>query len=530
MLKEELGKPGRTPVKKPDRPAPSVPKNQNRTEWGASAASGAWYDGENHVETMPIPETPGGLNWTVKGRTAQEEAERYTAVGREGAGEWQDALASQEAKRREAEEARTRKYGEFVMSEFDNIVTRDRERKAEARRMKDATLSAMMLHARNGDGFVPPSLLEAASQNMGFPVAGGNFDENGNFLLYTAAKGQDGRAQFMPAAIASPEMQLGTLSRAQMGIGMQRDVYRRLSERYTPSQLEKRGIRNPDAPVSSGGVTFSGGTARRLGASVLGPERRGISAFGANGWGGFTRYESSEDTGHRLESKDFGTRAPSVRDDETERERIARMNNDARARLQERRSEAAQTMARTNADAAKYKADAMERIAEIRAAAKAAGGLSYKGKDLKDVASILSDPLADEETKTKAREILNAIADTLKGGSGETAESAEADEADAEKPKPSAVDTQTAGPLRGRKPDLSAVVDEAIAKLDPTSPSWWGGQPSAEKPKPSGAEKPKLKRTYAEIRSDPRDGDLLPLKGGLWARYNAATKKWEKSN
>lgn len=397
----------------------------------------------------------------------------------DGGTAWQDALAAQEERKLRAEEEETRKYGEGVMSEFDNIVARDRRKKAEARRMKDATLSALMLHARNGDGFVPPSLLEAASRNMGFPVAGGNFDESGNFLLYTSSKGQDWRTQFTPAAIASPEMQLGTLSRAQMGIGMQRDIYGRLSERYTPSQLERLGIRNPDAPAHGGGTAMRGGTARRLGASILGGERRGISAFGADGKGGFTRYESGEDTDHRLVSEDFGTRAP-ARDAETsERERIARLNNDARARLQEKRSEAAMKMAGTNADAAKYKADAMERIAEIRAAAKAAGGLSYKGRDLKDVASILSDPLSDEETKRKAREIMNAIADTLKGGGAEDGD-AEERPAEAEVPaegggaEPSRVNTQTHGPLRSRAVDLSPMGDE----YDPTSPSWWGGWPS----------------------------------------------------
>lgn len=406
---------------------------------------------------------------------------------------WADALAAQDAARRSAQDAETRKYGERVMSEFDNIVTRDREKKAEARRMKDATLSALMLHARNGDGFVPPSLLAAASRNMGFPVAGGNFDENGNFMLYTAAKGRDGRTLLSPVAIASPEMQLGTLSRAQMGIGMQRDIYSRLSERYTPSQLDGLGLRNPDAPVSDGGVTLSGGTARRLGASILGPERRGISAFGANGRGGFTNYENNADTGFRTVREDYGTRGNdgaadwklvsagpdpsddefdadgnkavnpnprqmrryengktgevvSVRDGEqppwersatSEKERIARANNAARlerdrannaARLemQGEKAKAAKENVETQTEATKYKADAMERIAAIRANAKGKGsdssgggskGPAYNGRDLKDVVDILTNPLADEETKNAARNVLNAISSAM-GGAG----------------------------------------------------------------------------------------------------------------
>lgn len=340
---------------------------------------------------------------------------------------WADALAAQDAARRNAQDAETRKYGERVMSEFDNIVTRDREKKAEARRMKDATLSALMLHARNGDGFVPPSLLAAASRNMGFPVAGGNFDESGNFMLYTVAKGRDGKSQFSPVAIASPEMQFGTLSRAQMGIEMRRDIYSRLSERYTPSQLDGLGLRNPDAPASDGGVTLSGGTARRLGASILGPERRGISAFGANGRGGFTNYENNADTGYRTVREDYGTRADdSAQFEKSEKERIADADNAARLELQNRKSDASRATAKMNAEATRYKADAMERIAAIRANAKGKGsdssgggskGPSYKGRDLKDVVDILTNPLADDETKEAARNVLNAMSNAM-GGTG----------------------------------------------------------------------------------------------------------------
>ena len=106
--------------------------------------------------------------------------------------DWNAALSEQENERQSAAAAETQKYGEQVMSDFDNLVMQGNQRRAETRRMRDATLSAMILQARKGNGFVPPDVLDAASENMGFRVAGGNLDKNGNFILYGMQQGQDG--------------------------------------------------------------------------------------------------------------------------------------------------------------------------------------------------------------------------------------------------------------------------------------------------------------------------------------------------
>ena len=92
----------------------------------------------------------------------------------ENENDWNEALSQQENDRQAADDAEQKRYGEQVMSDFDNLVAKGNQRRAESRRMKDATLSAMILQARNGNGYVPPDVLDAASENMGFRVAGGN--------------------------------------------------------------------------------------------------------------------------------------------------------------------------------------------------------------------------------------------------------------------------------------------------------------------------------------------------------------------
>ena len=309
--------------------------------------------------------------------------------------DWNAALSEQEKERRSSDDAETQKYGEQVMSDFDNLVMQGNQRRAETRRMRDATLSAMILQARKGNGFVPPDVLDAASENMGFRVAGGNLDKNGNFILYGMQQGQDGSSKMVPVAVASPGMQLQTLSRAKMGLDYRRELYGNLSRRFTPAQLEKRGYFNPDAPQVVGSTTISSGTARRV-FGFGGPERRGGGTFSADGKGGFTRTQTGPDG--VTEREDFGTRDPNnkgrwkqisvgadpddkkfdengnevynpsprqirryendktgeivtVKDGETppwerhaasEKERIAKMNNDSREAIQASRSQIAQ--------------------------------------------------------------------------------------------------------------------------------------------------------------------------------------------
>lgn len=344
----------------------------------------------------------------------------------ENENDWNEALSQQENDRQAADDAETKRYGEQVMSDFDNLVAKGNQRRAESRRMKDATLSAMILQARNGNGYVPPDVLDAASENMGFRVAGGNFDKKGNFILYGLQQGEDGSAQMAPVAIASPGMQLQTLSRAKMGLEYQREIYEGLSRRYTPEQLEKRGYANPDSPQVVGSTTISGSAARRL-FGMGGPERRGVSSFSADGKGGFSRTHTGPDGVTTRE--DFGTRDPNYKGrwkqisvgpdpddkkfDENGNEvnnpnprQIRRYENDKTGEVvsvrdgetplweQTERTRTAQINARAQAERDAAKIKAQKDVAEINAAGRVlfrnSGGRSSGGNSMKEVIDALS--------------------------------------------------------------------------------------------------------------------------------------------
>lgn len=417
----------------------------------------------------------------------------------ENENDWNEALSQQENDRQAADDAEQKRYGEQVMSDFDNLVAKGNQRRAESRRMKDATLSAMILQARNGNGYVPPDVLDAASENMGFRVAGGNFDKKGNFILYGLQQGEDGSAQMAPVAIASPGMQLQTLSRAKMGMEYQREIYEGLSRRYTPEQLEKRGYANPDSPQVVGSTTMSGSAARRL-FSMGGPERRGVSSFSADGKGGFSRTHTGPDGVTTRE--DFGTRDPnykgewrvlskgpsedseiehdevvtdengnpvlndkgekvtrrvkgnrsqvtryensktgevvSVKDGETppwerqatsEKERIAKMNNDSREAIQKSRSQTARDVANASAQATKEKAQKAYETAAARLDAAKSKKQALSASDLRVLSDIGKNYALPEEARNAAVDKLVSLlsdkekpapsdGDEKKGGAG----------------------------------------------------------------------------------------------------------------
>ena len=353
---------------------------------------------------------------------------------------WNAAVLEQERELQARDDEETRQYGEKMMADFGNLVMQDQQKRTEIRRMKDATLSTMMLQARNGDGFVPRAVLEAASANMGFDVAGGNFDKKGNFIVYS----HDQNGNMVPVAIASPEMQFQTLSRAKMGLDYQREIYgNNLTKRYTREQLDKFGFTNPDAPQTVGSTTISGSTARRV-FGMGGPERRGISSFSADGKGGFSRTQTGPDGVTARE--DFGTREPngkgqwkqisvgadpksndgtqirryensqtgevvSVRDGETppwerpatsEKERIAKMNNDSREAIQKSKSETAQKVAETSAQATVEKAQRSYDSAVARLDAAKAKKQALSASDLRVLSDIGKNYALPEEARNAA--------------------------------------------------------------------------------------------------------------------------------
>ncbi len=223
--------------------------------------------------------------------------------------DWNKLMQNQQREQENAQDAGIESLGKQTMADFDDLVARDNAAQTEATNRRNATLGALMIQARNNRGFIPKAILGEASQRMGIPIAGGNYDKNGNFMLYSMSQGQDGQAQFTPLAVASPAQQLLVLQRAKMGPDMRREIYGVLRGRNSADTLAKYGIEDPDAPSPTGpAVTMGGGTAQRLGAPILGPEKRGGSMFYTNGKGYTLRSYSGPETGFQpvMESNDAG--------------------------------------------------------------------------------------------------------------------------------------------------------------------------------------------------------------------------------
>ena len=276
------------------------------------------------------------------------------AIEHQAGGDW--ISAQNDLKR--MEEARTAQYGQKMFDDFSNLVMAGKQKRADFRKMQDATLSSMMLMARQGDGFVPPDILGAASRNMGFEVAGGNYDKQGNFYLYGVQRGKDGSRQIVPMAIATPQMQFKTFDRAKMGLDERRRMYAEMARKLTPEQLSGAGIRNPNEAVSSGGKTVP--------SSWLGYGRRqasSVGSFSADGKGNFRETRQNADGSRFVEERNAdGTGRATYTDPangetrseefgrETERERIAAADRDMKRELARERNATDERIAEARAD------------------------------------------------------------------------------------------------------------------------------------------------------------------------------------
>lgn len=132
-----------------------------------------------------------------------------------------------------------------VFSDMDALVRQGREKRAARRGVMDATLASMLVQARQNNGYVPADMMEAASANLGQDLAGGNFTQDGSFVLYGRRRDRAGNVSLAPVAVAPPEMQYGVLSRAGLGLSMQGEIYKGLRGRFTEAQLAERGIVDP---------------------------------------------------------------------------------------------------------------------------------------------------------------------------------------------------------------------------------------------------------------------------------------------
>jgi hypothetical protein len=148
---------------------------------------------------------------------------------------------------------------EQVFQQFGNLIQKGNQRRqkeaVEAQRRKslsDAALGSALVYARQNKGFVPTDITEALSAQLGMPIVGGNFTQNGDFVIYgrkqlQSPNGMVSGERIEPIAVASPEMQYGLLKRTGLGQSMQQEIFDKLSTRFTEQQLNDRGITNPSA-------------------------------------------------------------------------------------------------------------------------------------------------------------------------------------------------------------------------------------------------------------------------------------------
>lgn len=311
----------------------------------------------------------------------------------ENENDWNEALSQQENDRQAADDAEQKRYGEQVMSDFDNLVAKGNQRRAESRRMKDATLSAMILQARNGNGYVPPDVLDAASENMGFRVAGGNFDKKGNFILYGLQQGgperrgvssfsADGKGGFSRTH-TGPD---GVTTREDFGT---RDPnYKGEWRVLSKGPSEDSEIEHDEVVTDENGNPVLNDKGEKVTRRVKGNRSQ------------VTRYENSK-TGEVVSVKD-GETPPWERQATSEKERIAKMNNDSREAIQKSRSQTARDVANASAQATKEKAQKAYETAAARLDAAKSKKQALSAFDLRVLSDIGKNYALPEEARNAA--------------------------------------------------------------------------------------------------------------------------------
>lgn len=150
-----------------------------------------------------------------------------------------------------------------VYQQYGNLIQQGARRKQQAaveakrqRDLSDASLASAMVYTRQNGGFMPTEVTEDLSARMGIPIVGGNFTDDGQFILYgrkelRSPNGMVYGDRIEPIAVATPEMQYGLLKRTGLGADMQQDIYNNLSKRFTPKQLAEHGITSPVSAIPS---------------------------------------------------------------------------------------------------------------------------------------------------------------------------------------------------------------------------------------------------------------------------------------
>ena len=238
--------------------------------------------------------------------------------------DWQAAAAEQERRRRDEEMTARMNENRADLAQYDEMLGAQRAQAAQRRANGLRQTAIAMRYAMQNGGKVPEQLIPAFNQKMGYDgktrrFLGGMYDGKGN--LHFFMQNGDGQGNFQDAPVTLDRKGQFDLMREFPGIFSDEDVNAMAQSLMTKDGLTRDQIWG--AGATPGSKTATGGTV--VNPSWLGgPQRRSsISVFGANGRGGFTNYESSEQTGYQLQQRDSGTRAPAP--ELSERERIARM-------------------------------------------------------------------------------------------------------------------------------------------------------------------------------------------------------------
>ena len=341
---------------------------------------------------------------------------------------WDDALREQNDERnRVREEMRAASMANIMRENaavFDNYMKMHAQTVAEQRQRNRRgaanLLSAFKIGAYSG-GKVPTDMLTGLNDALGYDgrtrgIYAVSVMGNGDVKFGVAQK--DPKTGELSSSIQDiPFSQIYNMALENPGI-LSRDELMRLRNNSITTQKLTEDMANRDMPpvpddygvvrTPVGGMTPTSGISVNP-AWLYGPQRRAnISAFGANGHGGFTNYDSNEDTGHQLQVRDSGTRAAedkgrwkvlssgadpnrddgtqltryensktgevvSVRDGETppwesragsEKERIARINADGKIKAAEKANETKISLAEAANALKQYGIDVSAQIKE----------------------------------------------------------------------------------------------------------------------------------------------------------------------
>lgn len=151
-----------------------------------------------------------------------------------------------------SQETRYNNPAEQMFDQIGQVIQRGQATRQQKRQMDDAALASALVYSKQNNGFMPPDMTEAISQQLGIPIVGGNFAGNGDYIIYgrKQIQSQNGKVrgeQIVPIAIANPEMQFKVLQRSGLGQSMQEDLYdgMRAKMKLTDQQLADRGILDP---------------------------------------------------------------------------------------------------------------------------------------------------------------------------------------------------------------------------------------------------------------------------------------------